>query len=111
MGMLNTAAPVAAQAPAAATDAVITLATPPTGTRWKIRSIIWSYSAAPTGGSLVIAWTGGTMTIAITAGGHGQLTFPNTLELPTDVSGTITLKSGAGAVVGTVYADAVTSGA
>jgi hypothetical protein len=106
MATLNTTVPVAAQAPAQNTDAVITLTTPTDNTAWKIRSISWSYSAAPTGGQVVIAWGAVSMTFYVTAAGPGQLIFQAPIILPNNTGGTITLKAGSGTVVGTVYANA-----
>lgn len=109
--MANMFNPVAAQAPAAATAAVATLTAPMDGKRWRVRQIRWSYTAAPTGGSLVIAWTDGsalTETYAITASGPGSITFSEPRRFPPNTLVTITLASGAGAVVGTVYVDADT---
>lgn len=99
--------PASAQAPAAATPAVATL-TAGAGRAWDLFRVGWSYSAAPTGGKLTIAWTdsGGNArseVYHIIAGGPGELTWPVPLTMPSTVAPTITLASGGGAVLGTVY--------
>lgn len=98
--------PVAGQAPAAATDAVLALTAPTDGSRWVLYGVGWSYSAAPTGGKLTIAWGAVSEVYHIVAGGPGFLTFPIPKSFPADTAVTITLASGAGAVVGTVYPQA-----
>jgi hypothetical protein len=98
----NALPPVAGQAPAAATAATVTLAAV-AGQAWVLSQIAWSYSAAPTGGSLTIAWGSVSMVFAIIAGGPSQLVFPDPLRLPTNTAVIITLASGGGSVVGTVY--------
>lgn len=105
--MSNTANPTAAQNPAAATDAVLTLTAPTDGTRWQLFWVAYSYSATPTGGSITISWTIGattyTETYAILVGGWGIMQWPQPRRFPANTTVTITLTSGAGAVVGKVY--------
>jgi hypothetical protein len=96
-----------ADAPNAATAAVITLAAA-AGVRHVVDQVFGSYSAAPTGGSLTIALTvaGATVSLvaAITAGGPFDFTFPVPLQGDENTAITITLASGAGAVVGRLNA-------
>ncbi len=102
MATLNTLPPVAGQAPAANTDAVVVLAAV-AAQAWSLSQIAWSYSAAPAAGSLTIAWGTVSMVFLITAGGPGQLLFPQPLRFPINTVVTITLAAGGGVVVGTVY--------
>lgn len=91
-------------APAQATAAVLTFDAI-LGVAHAISEVNWSYSAAPTGGGLVIADGSDTiLTIAITAAGPGQLTFPRGKRGHSGRAMTITLASGAGAVVGKLNA-------
>lgn len=89
--------------PAAATAAVVTLAAA-TGKRHHVTAIVWSYSAAPTGGRLTVAFGATTvLDITITAAGPGSLSFPSPLRNPdANEAVTVTLASGAGAVEGKV---------
>lgn len=108
MGMANTMTPSAAQAPAAATDAVCTMAAPTDGSRWVLSSIDYSYSAAPTGGQITITYGTTTETYYVNGAGRGSLTFPQEKRFPTNTGVVITLKSGGGAVIGTIYPNAWT---
>lgn len=108
MSAQNTMTPVAAQTPAAATDAVATLAAPTDGTRWKLHGVGFSYTAAPTGGRLTIAWGSVSEIYYVSAGGPGYLAFAVPKVFPPNTAVTITLASGAGAVVGSVYPQAET---
>ena len=96
-----------AHAPEAATAAVITLAAA-VGTRHVVDKVFGSYSAAPTGGALTIASTvfgaAVSMVIAITAAGPFDLNFNPPIQGDDNTAITITLASGAGAVVGKVNA-------
>lgn len=104
MAVINSMVPAAAQKPAAATDAVATLAASTTGESWSIEAIAYSYSATPTGGMLIIAWGSESWTLYISAGGPGFLNFAGApMRFPADTAVTVTLKSGAGAVLGSVY--------
>lgn len=104
MSVLNCLPPAAAQTPAAATDAVATLAAATDGSAWIIDGIAYSYSATPTGGELDIAWGSNTIRLYISAGGPGFFNFAGMgMKFPANTQVTITLKSGAGAVVGSVY--------
>lgn len=111
MASKNTMNPVAAQAPVANTDAVLTMAAPTNSECWNIYSLSWSYSAAPTGGEIVIAWTDPvlgalTMVFWISNGGPGQLGWDdNPLRFPPNAAVTATLKAGSGSVLGTIYGD------
>lgn len=104
--MPNTMVPQAGQAPSVATDAICAMAAPTDGSRWHLDYVAWSYSAAPTGGQLLITWGSTTMTFYIIAGGPSKMDLD--LVFPINTAVTITLKSGAGAVVGTVYPKAHT---
>lgn len=101
--------PAAHHAPAAATAAVVTL-TPSAATKGIVLSRVgWSYSAAPTAGSLTISWNDGsarTRKWLISGAGPGSVSWPVPLRFPANVAVTVTLASGAGAVVGTADADA-----
>jgi hypothetical protein len=94
-------------APLAATDAVITLAAA-AGTRHVVDQVFGSYSAAPTGGKLTIAVTvaGTAVSLAfeITAAGPFDIVLAQPLQGDENTAITITLASGAGAVVGIVNA-------
>jgi hypothetical protein len=96
-----------ADAPLAATPAVITLAAA-AKTRHVVDKVFGSYSAAPTGGSLTIALTvAGTavsLVAAITAAGQFDFSFSPPLQGDANTAITITLASGAGAVVGKLNA-------
>ena len=106
--MPNTFNPVAAQQPNAATDAVLAMAAPTNGQRWQLFWVQYDYSATPTGGQLLISWTIGattyTETYTILVGGWGKMEWNQGRRFPANVAVTITLKSGAGSVVGQVYA-------
>jgi len=111
MAMSNTANPVAAQV-ATHAAAVLTMAAPTDGSHWTVRTISWSYSATPTGGSLQIAWNDGgtnyTETYYITAGGPGQLSWPDGRNFPANKQVTVTLADGGSGIIGTIYANAFT---
>lgn len=108
-GIINTdCVPVPkTHAPAAATAAIITLAAA-AGVRNVVDKVFGSYSAAPTGGSLTIALTVAgsavSLSFAITAAGPFDMDFPVPLQGDENTAITITLASGAGAVVGVVNA-------
>ncbi len=110
---MNTMIPQATQTPAQATPAVCTMAAPGAADRWILYAILWSYSATPTGGSLTIAWTdpvagAQSYVLGIPGGGIGQIPFFTPLRFPIATAVTITLASGAGSVVGSVYPQAET---
>jgi len=94
-------------APLAATAAVITLAAA-AGIRHVVDQVFGSYSAAPTGGALTIALTVNgaavSLSVAITAAGQFDIVFAQPLQGDENTAITITLASGAGAVVGIVNA-------
>jgi hypothetical protein len=101
-------APAAAQAPAANVNAVCTL-TGVAGQAWKLEHLRWSYNAAPTAGSLTVAWTdpaAGAVSevLWITVSGPGALEYNRTFPAGSTV--TITLAAGGAGVSGTVYVDA-----
>lgn len=106
--------PVAAQAPASTTDAVWTGAAPTDGSRWAIYDIVFSYNAAPAAGvTLVIAWTVASTNYAFTyyvqaIAGQQQLVFNKPLRFPSNTAVTVTLKSGGGSVLNSVYPNALT---
>jgi hypothetical protein len=88
----------ATHAPAAATAAVVTIPAVE-NRRIRIKSINWSYSAAPTGGALTVVSDSVTLlSIAISAAGNG-VSYASYVA-PENKSMVITLASGAGAVVG-----------
>ncbi len=111
--MANSFNPVAGQQPAQATAAVLPLAAPTNGQSWIIPWISWDYSAAPTGGKLTISWVVGsttyTETYTILLGGWNIMQWFVPRRFPANVAVTITLASGAGTVVGQVFAGAFTS--
>lgn len=88
--------------PAADTAAVVTYAAVPTK-RHVITGVAWSYSAAPTGGSLTIADGATTIhQVAITAAGPGSIEFPRPIAGEINTAMTVTLAAGSGTVVGKV---------
>lgn len=101
----NVIPPVAGQAPAADTAAVLTLAADATA-GWHIANIRWSYSNTPTNGSLTIAWGSVSETHHVTLGGPGSINFLPSVRFPVNTEVTITLAGGGGSVTGTVYATA-----
>ena len=95
--------------PAAATAAVLTFAAEPDAAH-VVREVTWSYSASPTGGRLTIADGSDTIfDIDITAAGPGQALFGSGKQGHVNTAMTITLASGAGAVVGKVNASHFTT--
>jgi hypothetical protein len=94
------------------TPAVCFLANPGSNLRWNIGSIAWSYSGAPTAGSLSWSWyldgVVKTETYAIDVGGPGQFLFRLPKIFPVGATVVITLAA-AGAVKGSVYPAAYTS--
>lgn len=114
MAMLNSSVPVAAQTPAANTPAVLTLTAPTNGTCWTLTELRFSYSAAPTGGLLTIAWTdpvaGAVSELHdVIAGGANQFRFPNEGKVfPANTLVTITLAAGGAGIFGRLYATAKT---
>lgn len=93
--------------PAAATAAVNSITGVP-GLRYIVHGIQWSYSAAPTGGRLTISDGATLLDLDITEGGPGALA----AGIPCDSGATltITLASGAGAVVGKLNSQVEVSG-
>jgi hypothetical protein len=93
-------APVTAATAAANTAVVVTLAAV-AGYRHHVPQVIWSYSAAPTGGRLSVSGLDDTQTLDfdITAGGPGAILFPP-LVGKVNTAVVITLAAGSGAVVG-----------
>ena len=78
-----------------------------TGKKVIVRQVVWSYSSAPTGGSLTI--TDGTDTffsIDITAAGPGQVTFDPPMALTVSTNGIITLADPQGSVVSKLWVNA-----
>lgn len=95
-------------APAAATAAVVTL-TADADSRNILGQIFWSYSAAPTGGSIKVEDGAGSVVWGphyITAAGIDSVTFNPPLCGTRNTALVITLASGAGAVVGVCSANA-----
>lgn len=90
--------------PAAATPAVLTYAAS-VDVAHVLSEVTWSYSAAPTGGSLIIADGSDTIfKVAITAAGPDQVIFPRGKRGHSGRAMTVTLASGGGAVEGIVNA-------
>lgn len=87
----------------AATNAVVTLAAT-ANNFWVISTgVIWSYSAAPTGGRLTVAVNGAVVVdIDITAAGPGFLPLPEIRTPGVNQQVVVTLYSGGGSVVGKV---------
>lgn len=106
--MQNTMTPQAAQTPAAATAAVCTMAAPTDGSRWVLSGVNFSYTATPTGGRLTIAWGSDSEIYYVSGAGPDALIFAQPKIFPPNTAVTITLASGAGAVVGSVYPQAQT---
>lgn len=96
------------QAPTSNTAAVCTL-TGAASMSWIVRAIRYSYTAAPTGGSLTVAWAdGGTNyseILYISAGGPNSIPM-NDRRFPQGATVTITLAAGGSGISGSVYADA-----
>lgn len=99
--------PPATQAPAANTAVVLTYTGVPLSS-WIIRNIRWSYSGAPTGGSVTFAWNdaGSPFTEVYYIPGAG----PNHLNMsdrrfPQGATVTVTLAAGGSGVSGSLYAD------
>jgi hypothetical protein len=91
-------------APAADTAAIITIAAVADETH-VVDAVQWSYSEAPTGGSLTITVNAVTkFKIAITAAGPGFINFPQGLYGDVNQAVVITLAAGAGTCVGIVSA-------
>jgi hypothetical protein len=87
--------------------AVVTLAAPTRG-RKAVAYVVWSYSAAPTGGRLTMASGSDTFfDVDITAAGPGALK-PVPLPGESETSIVVTLAAGGAAVVGKLNAYAVT---
>jgi len=89
---------VARDLPAGNTAAVVTIADPGDGFRIVIHKIIFSYTAAPTGGRLTI--TGGliTLDVDITNSGPGVLTL--SWPIAKSTASVITLAAGGGVIAG-----------
>ncbi len=108
--MASSLNPIATQAPTSNTAATVVLAAPTNG-RWILGGVNWSYTAAPTGGSLTISWVEGvttyTETYAITAAGPGSFSWPEPKRFPIGSTLTVTLAAG-GSTTGTVYPHAWT---
>lgn len=90
--------------PSAATAAVLSYSAS-AGVAHGVFDITWSYSAAPTGGRLTMADGSDTiLDIDITSAGPGQVRFDKGRRGHSGRAMTITLASGAGAVVGKLNA-------
>jgi hypothetical protein len=84
--------------------ATITYAAQPS-LRHVITGVIWSYSGAPTGGRITITDGGvNVKDIDVTAGGPGQITFPEPLAIAVNSAMTIVIAAGGGTLVGKVQA-------
>lgn len=70
-----------------------------TGRKVIVSQVVWSYSAAPTGGAVTI--TDGTTTLSwdVTAAGPGTVTFAIPLAFAVSTNVTITVAGGGGTVV------------
>lgn len=96
--------------PVANTQAQVIVASPGAGKRGVIKNIEWSYSAAPTGGRLLVLSGGATiMDFDIIAGGPGSLVADIPANLANETM-TVTLAAGAGAVIGKLTVHSVTGG-
>lgn len=84
--------------------AVLTFPAPGDNYAWVLPAVVWSYSAAPTGGALTV--TDGTSTyfqITITAAGPGFIA-PLNFQMQENASMVLTLADGGAAVVGKLNA-------
>lgn len=90
-------------APAAATAAVVTYAADPNACHL-ISGIVWSYSAAPTGGNLKVENGSGVtvFTMDVTAAGPGVIYFEPAKKGSINTAMIVTLASGGGGVSGKV---------
>lgn len=109
--MPNTFDPTSAQQPTSNTDAVCTMATPPVGTRWRIRQIRCNYLATPSSlGQVVIAWAEGgnnyTESFSVLVAGQTVIDYKPAKSFPTNAAVTVTLK--AATTTGSVFVDADT---
>lgn len=106
----NTFLPADAQLPAINVDAVLTMTAPTDGRQWVLYGFSWSYSAAPTGGKILITYTIGATTYVetylVSAGGPGQIIFARARHFPPNIGITITAKAGGSAIYCTVYGEA-----
>ena len=93
--------------PAGNTAAVVTYAAGAGNLANAISGVIWSYSAAPSGGLLTIT-DGSTVIreVAIIAGGQGQIHFDPPLKGSPASALILTLAAGGGVIVGIVQAEA-----
>jgi hypothetical protein len=71
---------------------------------WILTLLRWSYSAAPTGGSITVAWGANSEVFAVAAAGPGFLPYDRTFPVNTTV--TVTLAAGGSGITGTIYGDA-----
>lgn len=73
----------------------------PANTRWELAGcILWSYSAAPTGGRLTVAGGGFGIDVDIIAGGPGFIPFTIPQHATGDNAIVITLAAGGAGIVG-----------
>jgi hypothetical protein len=85
-------------------DGVVTVAAPATaGEANQFSGIVWSYSADPTGGRIVITDGGTTVfDIDITTGGPGFIWFPTAMTMSPNQATVLTIYDGGGVLVGKV---------
>lgn len=88
----------------AATSGVITIVKI-ADKKFILHKLVWSYSNTPTGGGITVAGATDTLDIDVTNAGPGSLSINYLGAENTDL--VVTIKSGAGAVVGKLYIEYV----
>ena len=98
---------IAAAAQYETLDAAATVTiTGQTGRRVTVSQVIWSYSAAPTGGAVTIADGTTTLSWDVTAAGFDECTFSPPLAFAAGATVTVTLADPGGAIVSKLIVNA-----
>lgn len=97
----------AAHVPAANTAAVVTIAAAGVNTRHVLHKLMWSYSAAPTGGNILTNQVTNPLNLDVTAGGPGSLTFSPRAWNENEAM-VITLAAGGAGIIGKLHIEYVT---
>lgn len=87
------------------TDGIITVAAV-ADKRHTLHKLVWSYSAAPTGGGITVSGGAVTLDIDVTAAGPGSLSINYLCAVNTAM--VVTIKAGSGTVVGKLYIERIT---